>query len=169
MPSDRHAKGLFDRILNFFFYFSCAIVAFIAISVCYNVFMRYFLKSPPLWVVQATEYSLLWIVFLSASYLLREGGHISIDLIYGSLKGKKKVIVDLLINFLCSFFMGILTLFSSFYFFECLSLKVTDVRTYTVPKWILFSVIPFGSFFLTVQFLRLFFKEVKSLWSGTIR
>jgi|YelNatPaOPRAMG01_1025707.scaffolds.fasta_scaffold03112_15 TRAP-type C4-dicarboxylate transport system permease small subunit len=166
MPSDPE-KSFFDRILNLFFYFSGIIIAFLVISVCYNVFMRYFLKSPPLWVVQGTEYSLLWIVFLSTSYVLREKGHVSIDILYSKIGGRKKLIIDILIYTLCSFFMAVLTIFSFKYFVECLFTRVKDVRTYTVPKWLVFSIVPFGSFFLTLQFLRLFVGEIKKLWNGT--
>lgn len=169
MLSQNKFERFFDKILNLLFYLSGSIVAFIAISVCYNVFMRYFFKSPPLWVVQATEYSLLWIVFLSASFLLREKGHISIDIMYSRLKGKKKEVVDFAIYLICVFFMGIFTFFSLMYFLECLSSNVTDVRTYTVKKWVLFLVVPLGAFFLTIQFLRFLVEKIKKLWSGTTR
>jgi hypothetical protein len=32
---------------------------------------------------------------------------------------------------------------------------VTDVRAVTVPKWIIFIIIPIGSILLTIQFFRL--------------
>lgn len=167
MPS-KDEKRFFDKILDFFFYVSGVVIALLVVSVCYNVFMRYFLKSPPLWVVQGSEYALLWLVFMSTAYLLKEKGHVSIDILYSNLKGRKKIIVDILIYTLCSFFMGVLTVFSVVYFFECISSNVTDVRTYTVPKWAVFSVVPFGSFLLTVQFLRFLIKELKKLWNGII-
>jgi hypothetical protein len=32
---------------------------------------------------------------------------------------------------------------------------VTDVRAVTLPKWIIFIIIPVGSIFLTLQFFRM--------------
>lgn len=164
LPEKKYS--LLDRVLNLLFYSSALLIVFLVVCVCYTVFMRYFMKSPPLWTVQATEYALLWIVFLATSYVLREKGHISIDIVYSRFTGRKKKVSDILIYAICSFFMSLVTIFSLAYLFECISSGVTDVRTYTVPKSIVFSVVPLGSFFLTLQFFRMLLKELKDLWNG---
>jgi TRAP-type mannitol/chloroaromatic compound transport system permease small subunit len=38
---------------------------------------------------------------------------------------------------------------------ECIVKGVTDVRAITIPKWIIFIIIPVGSIFLTLQFFRM--------------
>jgi TRAP-type C4-dicarboxylate transport system permease small subunit len=45
--------------------------------------------------MQTTEYALLWIVFLGTTWLLREKGHITTDVIYTHLNEKTKRYLDL--------------------------------------------------------------------------
>ena len=44
--------------------------------------------------MQTTEYALLWIVFLGTTWLLRERGHITTDIIYTHLNEKTKRYLD---------------------------------------------------------------------------
>ena len=62
--------------------------------VCYTIGMRYLFTRTTIWITQTTEYALLWIVFLSTAWLLRQGGHITTDIIYMHLQEKTKRTLD---------------------------------------------------------------------------
>ena len=57
--------------------------------------MRYFLNRPLVWVLELTEYALLWVTFLGAAWLLRQGGHVQVDVIvdFMSRRWKKRCAV----------------------------------------------------------------------------
>ncbi len=47
------------------------ILIFITAAVCYTIGMRYLFTKTTIWLMQTTEYALLWIVFLATTWLLR--------------------------------------------------------------------------------------------------
>jgi TRAP-type C4-dicarboxylate transport system permease small subunit len=49
---------------------------------------------------------------------------------------------------------GVLFILGNIHLWDCLVNGVTDVRAVTVPKWIVFMIIPLGSLLLTIQFFR---------------
>lgn len=85
--------ALFDKLLKYDGTLAGIILVFIVAAVCYTIGMRYFFRQTTIRIIQTTEYALLWIVFLATTWLLREGGHITTDIIYGHLNNKKLEII----------------------------------------------------------------------------
>ena len=50
------------------------ILVFICAAVCYTIGMRFLFRQTTIWIMQTTEYALLWIVFLGTTWLLRDKG-----------------------------------------------------------------------------------------------
>jgi C4-dicarboxylate transporter DctQ subunit len=147
--------GYFDRLTDLMAALAGVILIFITAAVCYTIGMRYLFTKTTIWIMQTTEYALLWIVFLGTTWLLREKGHVTTDLIYIHLNEKTK---HYLTGMMCviggltcatMLFLGIL------YLIDCIAAGVTDVRAVTVPKWTIFIIIPIGSVLLTIQFFRM--------------
>ena len=89
----------FDRLLDVMAVLAGVVLVFICAAVCYTIFMRFLFNETTIWITQTTEYGLLWIVFLATAWLLREGGHITTDIIYGSLSDGKKRGLDFIMFF----------------------------------------------------------------------
>ena len=85
---------VFDRLLDALMAVAGVVLVLIVAAVCYSIFMRFLFTQTTIWIMQTTEYGLLWIVFLVTAWLLREGGHISNDIIYSRLSDKKKEALD---------------------------------------------------------------------------
>ncbi len=146
---------LFDKLLNGMAALAGIILVFIVGAVCYTIGMRYFFKQTTIWIMQTTEYALLWIVFLATTWLLREGGHITTDIIYVHLDDKTKAYLDAIMFFIGGLACMVMLYFGITYMYECITCNVTDVRAVTVPKSAVFVIIPIGSFLLTIQFFRM--------------
>src|SRR4030042_4869316 len=84
----------FDRLIDLLAVLAGIILLFITAAVCYTIGMRYLFTKTTIWLMQTTEYALLWIVFLATTWLLREKGHITTDVIYTHLNEKTKRILD---------------------------------------------------------------------------
>jgi TRAP-type C4-dicarboxylate transport system permease small subunit len=145
----------FDRLTDVMAAVAGAILIFITAAVCYTIGMRYLFTKTTIWVMQTTEYALLWIVFLATTWLLREGGHITTDLIYAHLNKKTKFILDCIMFVIGGLACAIMVYFGMDYTRECILKGITDVRAVTVPKWVIFIIIPIGSILLTIQFFRM--------------
>ncbi len=136
-----------------------AILIFICAAVCYTIGMRFLFTRTTIWIMQTTEYALLWIVFLATTWLLREGGHITTDIIYAHLNEKTKHALDCIMFVIGGLACALMFCFGVLYTYDCVLNKVTDVRAVTVPKWAIFVIIPIGSILLTLQFFRMAWRE----------
>jgi len=74
-------RAIFERTLNIFSVAAGVLVAFLMIVVCVNVFMRHFLNRPIFWTIEVTQYAMVFILFLGAAWLLREEGHVVMDVL----------------------------------------------------------------------------------------
>jgi len=79
--SEKGFWRFFDKLLNVMAGLAGAILVFISTAVCYTIGMRYLFTKTTIWIIPTTEYALLWVVFLAATWLLREKGHITTDVI----------------------------------------------------------------------------------------
>jgi C4-dicarboxylate transporter DctQ subunit len=147
--------NFFDKLLDLMAALAGAILIFICAAVCYTIGMRFLFTKTTIWIMQTTEYALLWIVFLATTWLLREGGHITTDIIYAHLNEKTKHILDCVMFVIGGLACAIMFCFGVLYTYDCILNEVTDVRAVTVPKSVIFIIIPIGSILLTIQFFRM--------------
>jgi C4-dicarboxylate transporter DctQ subunit len=150
----RFWKG-FDALTDLMAGLAGVILVFITAAVCYTIGMRYLFTKATIWLMQTTEYALLWIVFLATTWLLREKGHITTDVVYTHLNEKAKRTLDCIMFVIGGLACALMVYFGVTYTHECIAKGVTDVRGVTIPKWIIFIIIPIGSILLTLQFFRM--------------
>ena len=146
---------LFDKLLNVMAGLAGTILVFITAAVCYTIGMRFLFTKTTIWIMQTTEYVLLWIVFLATTWLLRERGHITTDIIYTHLNEKTKHYLDCIMYVIGGLTCAMMFYFAVLYTLDCIINRVTDVRAVTVPKSAVFIIIPIGSILLTIQFFRM--------------
>ncbi len=154
----RPKKGFwrfFDKLINVMAALAGVILVFITAAVCYTIGMRFLFKQTTIWIIQTTEYALLWIVFLATTWLLREGGHITTDVIYVHLKEKTKHTLDCIMSAIGGLTCAAMVFLGALHSYDCIGGGVTDVRAVTVPKTAVFIIIPIGSILLTIQFFRM--------------
>ena len=157
---------VFDKLIEVMAAIAGGILVFIAAAVCYTIGMRFFFTQTTIWIMQTTEYALLWIVFLATTWLLKEGGHITTDIIYTHLNNKTKHYLDCIMFVIGGFACVIMLYFGTTYIYECVAHSVTDVRAVTVPKWTIFIIIPIGSLLLTMQFFRMAWGKFTQIKAG---
>ena len=152
---------LFDLILNSAAYLSGILIFLMILFVSYACFARYLGFTPPVWVLQFTEYALLWVTFLGAGWLLRQGGHIRVDTMIVRFTRKNRWIIDLVDNLfglcVCAvlFWMGLLNTIDLY------NRQIMDFNAVIIPKYIIFWVIPFGGLLLLLQFVRDIVRHLK--------
>lgn len=146
---------VFDKVNNIMAALAGVILVFITAAVCYAIFMRFLFTKTTLWLTQTTEYALLWIVFLATTWLLKEKGHITTDIIYAHLNKKNKLYLDGIMSVIGGLACALMLYLGVVHLLDCVVNGVTDVRAVTVPKWTVFIIIPIGSLHLTLQFFRM--------------
>ena len=134
---------------------AAAVLMFIMmLAVCFAMASRYLFNKPFAFIIDYTAYSLVYITFLGAPWLLKLRKHISVDVLVETLPPSVsrwwKVALDLLamcISAVVFYYSASLTI--NFYV-----RGVVAIDFLTTPRWLLIVSIPVGCFFLTIQALR---------------
>jgi TRAP-type C4-dicarboxylate transport system permease small subunit len=158
---------LFDKLTDIMAALAGVVLVFITAAVCYTIFMRFLFKQTTIWIIPITEYALLWIVFLGTTWLLRERGHITTDIIYTQLNEKTKHNLDGLMFIIGGLTCTAMVFLGVIHVCQCIAGGVTDVRAITVPKTAVFIIIPIGSILLTIQFFRMAWQKFVHLRGGS--
>lgn len=156
----------FDRLSDLMAALAGVLLVFISAAMCYTIFMRFVFRQTTIWIVPVSEYALLWIVFLGTTWLLREGGHITTDVIYVHLNEKTKRYLDFIMSVIGAIACFMLFYLGVIHMCDCIIHGVTDVRAMTVPKSAVFIIIPIGSILLTVQFFRIAWSKLIDIRTG---
>src|SRR5699024_7131032 len=77
-----------------------------------QVLMRYVFNLPTTWQDESARYFIVWGVLLGSAVALRDGQHITIDIVYQSLSDKWKNIINIISNILILLFLILLIVFS---------------------------------------------------------
>jgi len=157
---------VFDKVSDILAVLAGVLLILISAAMCYTIFMRFVFRQTTIWIVPMSEYALLWIVFLGTTWLLREGGHITTDVIYIHLNEKSKRYLNLVMSIIGGLACALLLYLGIGHLVDCMLHNVTDVRALTIPKSVVFIVIPIGSLLLTIQFFRLAWSNLGEIRAG---
>lgn len=153
--------AILDSTNDFLALMASVLLIFLMLSISADVVMRYFLKSPMIWVLESSEFSLLFITFLGAAWLLKTDGHIKLEILLTRLTPRTQA----LLNAVTSILGAIACLATAWYsaqstwgLFQISAVTVTNLR---LPKGPIVAIIPIGSFLLFLQFLRRSFEHFK--------
>ena len=145
---------LLDRLLDCLFVLAGVLLVVATVSVCWGIFSRYFLSRPLGWLVEVNEYILLCIAFLVSAWVLRQEGHVKMDIVLKLLNPRKQLVVNIVTSIVSAVVCLIFTWFSLKVTLELFQKKTLMPTVLELPKFFLTSVIFFGSFLLVIQFIR---------------
>lgn len=148
------AKKKFDRLLDYLAAVAGVLLAFAALSVSVQVFSRYFLGRPMGWLVEINEYILLHIAFLVAAWVLRQEGHVKMDIVLRQLKPKMQLRVEIATSVLSILVCIVLTFFGMKVTWDLYKSGHMTISVMEIPKCTVTPVIFVGSFMLMIQFIR---------------
>jgi TRAP-type C4-dicarboxylate transport system permease small subunit len=131
-----------------------AILAFLMIAVCWDVLARAFAGRPLTWVLEFTEYGLLYMTFLCAAWVLKTEGHVTNDVLFSRLSPKSQSLLNLITSILGAMICLVLTWFGAGVTWEKLQSGAYQPTPIEPPDFPIFVIIPIGCFLLSIQFVR---------------
>jgi TRAP-type C4-dicarboxylate transport system permease small subunit len=145
-------RRFLSRTLDATAVFSAACIAFITLSICCEVIARYFLHRPLRWTVEISEYLQIYFAFLSAAWVLRKKGHVTLDIAVGRLSPGGKRAFRIFTDILGIIAAATLCLFAAIVAVEQYLLGTPVIKSLEIPKWIVIAPIPLGMFLVTAEF-----------------
>ena len=147
--------ALFDRLLDACAWIACALLLFQVATVCADVLLREFADMSFLWITASNEWSLVFVAFLGAGWLEREGGHTRDDSMIEGLGPWAKICSDWL-----SLGLGLLVCIFLVWYGASVTWAKYTTNVYDffklpdVPIYWVYLIIPIGSLLWFVQIVR---------------
>jgi TRAP-type mannitol/chloroaromatic compound transport system permease small subunit len=123
----------------------------ICIVVFIEIFMRSVFNNPTTWTFETTQFLFIICTFLAAGHLLRDRGHIGVDILYSKFSRKRQVLIDILTFPFFVLFIGSLVFFG---FEFALDSLMKFERTGSVWDPVVFPIkfaVPIGGLLLMLQ------------------
>ena len=155
-------SSVFDHLLDAFFFLGGVILAFIMLAVCWDVIGRAVANRPLTWVLEFSEYSLLYMCFLCTAWVLRNNRHVISDLLIVRLSRKTQLFLNTITSIIGAAICAILTWFGTLVSLEKLQAGAYQPTTIKPPDFPIFIIIPIGCCLLSIQFLRRAHKNFKT-------
>jgi len=150
-------------IVNAMAIIAAVLMALIMIAIAYATISRYFFGNPMAWVVEVSSYSLLYITFLAAPWLLRQDAHVKVDLVLNKLKPKSQSALNLFNNAIGVAIAVILLVFGFKMTLNNYREGIVVMNILRTPQYMLLVIIPVGTFFLAIEFLKKMLYEIRTI------
>ena len=133
---------LWDRVGDLMALVAAAMLFWLMVSVVNSVIMRNIGIQPFAWLFTSSEYAILYMTMLGAPWLVRERGHVHIELVTAALPDGVRRIVSRAVALACVVVCVILAWQGWELFAKNWTRNDYDVRAYYFPKWILTITFP---------------------------
>lgn len=145
---------IYDRLVNALAIAAAASLGAMAVYVSFEVVSRYFLGSPTNWTNDLAEYTMVWATFLLAPWLVRTGGHISIDIFVAAMRTKARRTVGIFVELAAAAVCAIGCWQSCITTYDVFERGLMVAKTWSVPQYLLYLPIPIGFGLMTIEFVR---------------
>ena len=145
---------LFDQVNFIMIIIAAILLVGMTFLVGTDITLRYLFYRPLGWVKEVSEYILVFLGFLVAAWILKDDGHVKMDLVLNSVSPRVQTMMNIITSILSTVVVFILTWFSLRVILQFYQTKLVTPSVLEPQKWILITPIFAGSLLLAVQFIR---------------
>jgi len=150
---------LYDRLVDALAAISGLMLVWLMVAVVASVLIRNLGGQPPAWLFTSTEYSMFYLTLLGAPWLVREKGHVFVEIVIVHLPPALLSFVSRLVMVICAVIAFVL----AWKGLELVTSNIQggdyDVRTYFIPMWIFTIVYPISFTLMGIEFTRFVFSK----------
>jgi len=136
-----------------------ALLVWMMISVIVSVLMRNAGLQPFAWLFTSAEYGLLYMTMLGAPWLVREKGHVHIELVTSALPEGPRRVLSRAVAAACVAVCVILAWKGVDLFLTNIERGDYDTRAYYFPRWMLTIAFPLSFGLMAIEFSRFVFGD----------
>ncbi len=145
---------LFDYLNIVVVIISAVLLVGLTFIVGADITLRYLFNRPLGWVKEVSEYTLVALGFLVAAWILKDEGHVRMDLLLGRVGPGVQAMMNIITSIIGTIVVLIISWFTLRVILEFYRTKLVAPTVLEPPKWVLLTPILVGSFLLAVQFIR---------------
>ncbi|MDO5716007.1 MAG: TRAP transporter small permease [Tissierellia bacterium] len=125
-----------------------------------QVICRYFFNYSISWSEEIARILIVWFIFLGSSIAVKQNAHVSMDIMEIFVKGKKKTILDLIINVINLFFCVTLLIAGLKMCKNAIDLNLTGTST-PVPLFVAYGAIPVGMLLMGYNYIKIIIEKIR--------
>ena len=153
MKMMRIFTNIFNRTINLMVILAGILLIFTMLSISMGVASRYLFGRPMGWVVEISEYSLVYITFLVAAWVLKREGHVKMDLVFNRLSPRTQHMMSIITSIISAIVCFILFWYGVKVTWELFRTHYFTPTILGFPKFVIVAIIFIGSLLLFFQFL----------------
>jgi C4-dicarboxylate transporter DctQ subunit len=146
--------SFFDRIIVLMTILAGILLVFAMLIISGAVASRYFLGRPIGWVIEISEYIILFVTFLVAAWVLKQDEHVKMDIVLNQLNPRTQAMINVITSGISAIVCFILTWYGAKVTWELFETSYFTPTLLELPKFIIIAIIFIGSFLLFIQCLR---------------
>jgi C4-dicarboxylate transporter, DctQ subunit len=150
----KSAVRVYDTLIHAMAWLAGALLALMFITIVVDVVLRNFGFQSSAHLFTFTEYALLFVPCLGAPWLVRERGHVFVEIVLGQFHGAARRRALVFIGVVCIAICLTLAWYGFGVTLRNFNLNDKDVRSFDAPRWMLVACIPVSFFFMATEFLR---------------
>jgi C4-dicarboxylate transporter DctQ subunit len=150
----RPVKKTYDAVLYGMAYVAGFLMAAMMVVICLDVVLRNLGYQSSAHFFTFTEYALLAVPCLGAPWLVREKGHIYVEILLMTLKPRARKLLTCVIGGVCIAVCAILTWYGFEVTLSDFLQNEKDVRSLDMPRWMVVGFIPLSFAMMGIEFLR---------------
>ena len=144
-----------DRFLDVSLVISAAAVVLASLLTLSDITSRQFFASAQGWAIEIAEYCLLYLAFFGAAWLLREDGHVKVEVVVEVLSARNQAFLGMVTSVVGVLVTGVLAYFAtSTTIMEYMAGTKMYESPLKPPLYPLLIPIPIGAASLCIQFMR---------------
>jgi C4-dicarboxylate transporter, DctQ subunit len=158
---------IFDRLLDVGAFCSGILLIFIMLSTCYAILARN-VGITQIWQNEIAEYCMLYITFLGTAWLLRIEGHVKMDIVINALNAKARTFLGILTSIVGSIMTLVLVIVGFQVTINSFVKGAYESTSLLTPTFLIQMIIPIGSIFLCIQFMRRTYGYIKEMRKASL-
>lgn len=131
------------------------LIGAVCLLIVYDVVARNLGWQPPESTVAFTEYALLYFTMAAAPWLVRQRGHIVVEVFYQLLNPVIQRVLRVGVLALCAGVSMLIAVLAMLLAIEAFTRGEIEIRSLDAPRWVLFLPISTGFLLVSLEFLRL--------------
>jgi TRAP-type C4-dicarboxylate transport system permease small subunit len=164
----RAVNAIVDGLITACGLLAAVIVAALAGCVALEVVMRYFFGAPTRWVIEFSEYALLWLAFLAGAWILRAEGHVRVEMLTEALPTRWQQRMHFVTSWVGAGVCAVLCWTTAAYVLRIRETGEILFKSVPVEKWAVMAVMPPGLALLAIQFVRRAFRPPPAAGTGAV-
>jgi C4-dicarboxylate transporter DctQ subunit len=153
MSAIESVERSFARVNTALSYLCAVIVAFMTVSIIYDVLARLLFKAPTIWVIDINEYLLVYLTFVPAGWILMRDRHVKVELLTSRLMRRTRFRLAFVTDTLACAYCMILAWQGWIVAWEALQRGYEFSTALAFPRFPVIVIIPVGAAWLALAFI----------------